>query len=230
MKAASNNEATTSKLPLIFLNRSAFKAFRIWTAAVRREIPDFEVLDVDERELCEDFRKTINEALDAASEEYKQRGDLYLPFYFKGYIHGFVIGNLGVLWSYRYLPAPPYHEYLLWIKSFTMLARVHEETRLRTNRLFVAYKRMHPSLGRTLEADQLVPEEGDYSSHHVLSDLQAPVNWANYESMFDLYFEEDVFRLCDQFKSIRFPENVSLLTEWQLDRLFNYWENNIRNR
>lgn len=192
--------------------------------AAQRQVPKFEIPEVDEQTIYEDFSETVYNALDAAYGAYGFPDFFLTEERFKQYAHGWLIGNIAVHWSYKYLPAPPMLDHLLWIKAFVLLARVNEDVRLKTNRLFVALKQIQPTLGLNVSPEYVFPQDNDYTGHHVLSDLQADVNWSNFNSTFNKYFSAEASLLLTQFKTVDFPEAISLLTEKQLSKIFSKWE------
>lgn len=205
--------------PLSFLDGTAYRAFMIWTTVAKQHISGLEFPNIDGDAVTKDFQDAVHGALRSASKEHSHPTTTGTEARFKAHIQGYVAGELGLIWSYRYLPPPPFLDYLLWLKAFMMLGQLHEQTRAWTNRLFVTLKQCYPTLGLNLSTAEAFPQDADYAAHCAVSDLQVSNNWANFTALFDRYFAADVSCLTEQFQQVDFPKHVNLLSEDQLDKL-----------
>lgn len=209
---------------LTFLNRTALKAFKSWVKLAREQNVRIDIHGIDRQAIYDEFTEAVYEGLDAAYKEHGYPDCFFAQMRFKSYMCGFVMGKLSVRWSYRYLPPPSEHHYLLWIKSFVQLARVDADTRLKANRLFVVNKQIHPTMGSSVPVEQILPRDKDYSAHHVFSDMQADLNWSDFIATFDKHFSAASLLVAQQFKEISFSPNTSILTEKQEDKVFAIWD------
>ncbi len=202
-----------------FLDGAAYRAFLIWTTVAKQHIAGLEIPEMDGDAVTADFHDAVQGALTSAWKTYGHPVAVGAEPRFKEHVQGYVAGELGLVWSYRYLPPPPFLDYLLWLKAFVILGQLHGQTRAWANRLFVTLKQCHPTLGLNLSTAEAFPRDGDYAAHCAVSDLQADNNWINFMALFERYFAADVSCLTQQFCQIDFPKQATLLSDDQLDKL-----------
>lgn len=198
------------------IDHIALKAFWKWRESVQRQIPDSQIDEEDEQGIIEDFTDVAYEALRSVDKKYGKSQTWYEHFQAMGYIDGYVQGSISTHWSYKYLPPPPQLEYLIWFLAFKDYARVHEDTRIKVNRLYTHYKK-YRIMGN---GDHLLKEADQLKAHHVISDLQADLNWKNFESVFETFYEKDVRRAMSGYKNIGYEKNTKLFTYDELELLY----------
>ncbi len=198
------------------IDQIAMKAFWKWVESVQRQIPGFQIEEENEREIIEDFTDVVYDALRSVDEEYGKPQTWYENFQMMGHIDGYVQGSISTHWSYKYLPLPPYLEYLIWFLAFKDYARVHEDARIKVNRLYTHYKK-YRIIGST---DHYLKETDQLESHQLISDLQVDLNWKNFESIFKTFYEKDIRRAMSGYKNIGYENNTRLFTYDELKLIY----------
>lgn len=199
----------------------AFNAFRCWTASAREQMPGLIINEEDDQKISADFKAVLIDAMEFLDKQYDDPEDLFDYYKAVGYIEGFVMGKISTQWSFEYLPLPPRLDYQIWFLAFRQYASAHEETRLRVNRLYTYMKNGQKSLGDVFHLKDADLESESLEAHHIISDLQAEINWENFETLFDSFFEKDIIGALSDQKTISFEEGTRLFTDQQLDELYN---------
>lgn len=192
------------------------KAFQKWRESVQRQMPGFQIDEENEWEIVGNFTDAIYDALRSADKKYGKPQTWYERFQVMGYIDGYVQGSISTRWSYKYLPLSPYLEYLIWFLAFKDYARIHEETRIRANRLYTHYRK-YRIMGTS---DQYLKDAEQLKAHQIISDLQADLNWKNFESTFDTFCEKDIKRAMSDYKNIGYEDNTKLFTYEELEVIY----------
>jgi len=131
------------------------------------------------------------------------------------YLEGLLMGKLAAHWSYAYLPLAPRLDYQMRFLAFKQYANVSEQTRLRVNRLYAYLKSEQSRTGNIPSHNDL--DVGELSVHHVVSDLQADVQWKNFESHFDAFFQRDALA-CNRIVS--FAKGTRIFSHAKLEELY----------
>ena len=125
------------------LDTIAFATFRAWVSRVRQQIPAATILEEDEKKIVIDFERVVQVALQSALERYGKRPKNLTYSTALGYIKGYVLGEIAMHWSFKYLPASSRLDYQIWFLAFKQYAELHEPMRLAVNRLYTYLKNAH---------------------------------------------------------------------------------------
>ena len=204
------------------IDNVAFSAFKEWTAVAQLKVPGLLIHEEDARKISGDFKAILRDALHAVEEEFGQPEGVFEYHQALGYIEGFVMGKIAAQWSFEYLPTPPRLDYHIWFLAFKQYAQVHEETRLKVNRLFSYIKNGQKSVEDVLHLTDIDFTSDQLAAHQIISDMQVDVNWKNFESLFEKYFEIDAIHALSDHKVVSFVEGARIFTREQLKELFHY--------
>ena len=118
------------------IEKIAFDMFREWTQNAKKELPHLDFTIIDETKLVEDLRETIRKANSAIHNYEKVERRKQLGFD-KGYICGFICGNLNTNWYNEYVikQSNQYKEFIVF-KSLKIYLELFELERIKINNIY----------------------------------------------------------------------------------------------
>jgi len=118
------------------IEKIAFDMFREWTQNAKKELPHLDFTIIDETKLVEDLRETISKANSAIHNYEKAERRKQLGFD-KGYICGFICGNLNTNWYNEYVikQSNQYKEFIVF-KSLKIYLELFELERIKINNIY----------------------------------------------------------------------------------------------
>lgn len=118
------------------IEKIAFYMFREWTQNAKKEFEDLDFTIVDERKLVEDLTETICKS-NIAIHNYEKAERRKQIGFDKGYICGFICGNINTKWYNDYVikQSNKYKEFLVF-KSLKIYLELFELERIKINNIY----------------------------------------------------------------------------------------------
>ena len=118
------------------IEKIAFDMFREWTLNAKKDLPHLDFTIIDERKLVEDVTNTICKSNIAIHNYEKVERRKQLGFD-KGYICGFICGNINTKWYNDYVikQSNQYKEFIVF-KSLKIYLELFELERIKINKMY----------------------------------------------------------------------------------------------